>query len=701
MADYIYILTDTEINLNKYQTGDRILIIGSESNLQNISFSPLYHYRIDLFGKGLSGYVNTVYDSHKGDGWGYGGYSSFEFTPTSEIFQLLYNSNYLYINSGSLSFLEPKYRALAVAGSAGTPKKISGWDGNPYYKSGHGGGLEGYSYNDDSVDYSSTVCSGQTARSGTVWMSTNGYGGFGWYSGNTSDRYGGGGGSGFILGKTTTTYPSGFYGDDLALLEKVSSTIGDSWSCVTGGRRGNSVLMELFNIESTHTYGDIIVYYNPETRIIGSAGSGSKYIHIEAITSFIVITVGDITYNPETQAVISFDTNGGYPIERILVDKGSAFEMVVPTREPTNKYQVCEFVRWYKDGAPFEEGTIIEEDMTLKASWLIKQIGGLNPYYKKDSTFKNSHVYKIKKTPKYIPAGFVDIETTSYPYTGQSQTVTLDPGLYRFRCWGAQGGSYSNTYQGGAGGYSEGVIRLEESTTLYLYVGGQSPTFTGSTVSDAGFNGAGKGDYTYYNGTYTYAQGGGGGTDIRIGSDSLYARVIVAGGGAGASNSYNALTTRYGGGLTGGAYSSTYQATQTSGNAFGIGQNGYSAYNYRYTSAGSGGGWYGGKSEQSQSDSNNYSSYTSGGSGYIYTEETASNYPSGCLLNSSYYLSDAKTIAGNMSIPDPNDFSQTTIGRIGNGYIAISKVEELPGEWIDEITLEPIDLFYGSEKEEL
>ena len=331
----------------------------------------------------------------------------------------------------------------------------------------------------------------------------------------------------------------------------------------------------------------------------------------------------------------------------------------------------------------------------------IKQIYEIDPYYRKEATLQKAKIYRVAKTQKYIPGDFVDIETTRYPYKGQSQTVTLDPGLYRLRCWGAQGGSYNNTYQGGAGGYSEGVIRLEESTTLYLYAGGQSSTFTGSTVSNAGFNGAGKGDYTYYNGTYTYAQGGGGGTDIRIGSDSLYARVIVAGGGAGASNSYNALTTRYGGGLKGGAYDSTYQATQTSGNAFGIGQNGYSANTYKYTSAGSGGGWYGGKSHQSQSDSTNYSSYTSGGSGYVYTEETASNYPSGCLLNSSYYLSDAKTIAGNMSIPDPNDFSQTTTGRLGNGYITISKVEESTGEWVDEITLEPIDLFYGSVQEEL
>ena len=331
----------------------------------------------------------------------------------------------------------------------------------------------------------------------------------------------------------------------------------------------------------------------------------------------------------------------------------------------------------------------------------IKQLREIDTYYKKEQTLQKAKTYKVVKTQKYIPGEFVDIETTRYPYTGNSQTVTLDPGLYRFRCWGAQGGSYSNTYQGGAGGYSEGLIRLEESTTLYLYVGGQpSPVTTSTDPTVGGFNGGGVGEYTTYSGTTTYAQSGGGASDIRIGSDSLYARVIVAGGGGGASNRFNALTTRYGGGLTSGAYSG-YAATQTSGYSFGTGASSKDVGNYKYVNAASGGGWYGGNASISYSDSTQYDSYNAGGSGYVYTEETASNYPSGCLLNSSYYLSDAQTIAGNMSIPDPNDFSQTTTGRLGNGYITISKVEERPGEWVDEITLEPIDLFHCSVQEEL
>ena len=162
----------------------------------------------------------------------------------------------------------------------------------------------------------------------------------------------------------------------------------------------------------------------------------------------------------------------------------------------------------------------------------IKQIYEIDPYYRKEATLQKAKIYRVAKTQKYIPGDFVDIETTRYPYKGQSQTVTLDPGLYRLRCWGAQGGSYSSSYQGGAGGYSEGVIKLKESTTLYLYVGGQP---SGSTR--AGFNGGGTGEYHEFIGVWTDPQGGGGGTDIRIGSTSLYARVIVAGGGAGSVGS--------------------------------------------------------------------------------------------------------------------------------------------------------------------
>jgi len=265
------------------------------------------------------------------------------------------------------------------------------------------------------------------------------------------------------------------------------------------------------------------------------------------------------------------------------------------------------------------------------------------------------------------------------PYSGAAKNITLPAGKFKLQCWGAQGGTYS-TYTGGAGGYSVGTLTLAEDTILYVYVGGQ-PTSSSSTSAAiaGGFNGGGQARPHSYSGTSSTCQAGGGGTDFRIKQDSLYARVIVAGGGGGSASDV-ALTTKYGGGTSGGSSISGYGGTQTSAGtsgSFGQGANGYiSGYNYKYASGGAGGGWYGGGAIQQHSDSTNYRSYNGGGSGYVYTSSTASNYPSGCLLNSSYYLTDASTIAGNTSFPSTSGATET--GHTGNGYARITVVEIAP-----------------------
>ena len=81
---------------------------------------------------------------------------------------------------------------------------------------------------------------------------------------------------------------------------------------------------------------------------------------------------------------------------------------------------------------------------------------------------------------------------------------------------------------------------------------------------------------------------------------------------------------------------------------------------------GGGGGWYGGGAGKCDG-------YGGGGSGYVYTSSTASNYPSGCLLNSSYYLTSASTTAGNTSFTSPAGTSET--GHTGNGYVRITVIE--------------------------
>ena len=239
--------------------------------------------------------------------------------------------------------------------------------------------------------------------------------------------------------------------------------------------------------------------------------------------------------------------------------------------------------------------------------------------------------------------------TTNFSYTGECTTyIAKSDGYYNLEVWGAQGGNYNTTYVGGLGGYSKGIVHLEKGTTLYVCVGGQPQTVTTTkTAVPGGFNGGGNGFNRDYSSIYTYGQAGGGATDIRIGQNSLYARVIVAGGGSGSNN----RTSGYaGGGTSGVTGQSGYAGTQTSagtGGSFGQGGSAStSGNNYKYGASGGGGGFYGGGAGTSYSDSTNYDKYSGGGSGYVYTSTTASSYPSGCLLNSTYYLTAASTTEG-------------------------------------------------------
>ena len=260
----------------------------------------------------------------------------------------------------------------------------------------------------------------------------------------------------------------------------------------------------------------------------------------------------------------------------------------------------------------------------------------------------------------------------NFDYTSTVQTVTLPKGTYKLECWGAQGGySSSNSGievgMGGKGGYSAGTITLNQKTLIYIYTGGVG-SISGNGKADGGFPNGGS---SWASSTSEGAGGGGGSSDIRIGTDSLYARVIVAGGGGGGGEDNE--TGGYGGGETGGTSGSGTPGSQTAPSGyFGIG--GHTSYD----GGGGGGGWYGaypagGQTTPATGSSGNDTSGSPGGSGYVYTSATASNYPSGCLLNSSYYLSAAKTIAGNTSFTSPTGSSET--GHSGNGYCRITVIE--------------------------
>lgn len=158
----------------------------------------------------------------------------------------------------------------------------------------------------------------------------------------------------------------------------------------------------------------------------------------------------------------------------------------------------------------------------------------------------------------------LDLTTKNFEYTGGVQSIELPKGKYKLQCWGAQGGtSYgSSSGVGSKGGYSEGVLTLTETTTLYVFVGGKGSRGSSTSLVNGGWNGGGASvGYSSYDSNgengYSYPACGGGATDIctvtssmsyssgrtNRSSASLLSRIIVAGGGAGGSYRYTSKET--------------------------------------------------------------------------------------------------------------------------------------------------------------
>lgn len=277
-----------------------------------------------------------------------------------------------------------------------------------------------------------------------------------------------------------------------------------------------------------------------------------------------------------------------------------------------------------------------------------------------------------------IPAKVNLDDILNCPYSGDSVSIELPPGRYKLECWGAQGGYRSSSTYGGKGGYSNGVLSILDKTVLYLYTGGSGNTGGKS----GGFNGGGR--RASYN-------GGGGASDIRLRTDNILSRVIVAGGGGsdGASNKQG----MYGGGETGGNATQSYGSggyggtqsgvsssswqtdSQSSGTSlqsdayagFGFGGNGVSRSS-GHGGAG-GGGWYGGAGAYPDGSGDDDRG-GGGGSGWVWTGE---NEPNGFLLTTADQLTNAALIGGNQSITSPSGSSET--GHSGDGYIRITVLE--------------------------
>lgn len=227
------------------------------------------------------------------------------------------------------------------------------------------------------------------------------------------------------------------------------------------------------------------------------------------------------------------------------------------------------------------------------------------------------------------------IPVYSYGYTGNIQTFTAPvSGYYQLEAWGAAGGG-TNSYSGGVGGYSTGVVHLQSGQQLYVGIGklGNATTSTSTVVSEV-FNGGGAGRSSSYSGSV--AGSGGGATHIATATGELKdlsgnqnSVLIVAGGGGGGHylNAYNGGKGGHAGGFQGNGGFDYKQdnktdnrrmsngGTQTAGGTtvsgdlpagFGYGS---STTSRSWDGSGGGGGWYGG--------SGSLNGPGGGGSGYI------------------------------------------------------------------------------------
>lgn len=230
-------------------------------------------------------------------------------------------------------------------------------------------------------------------------------------------------------------------------------------------------------------------------------------------------------------------------------------------------------------------------------------------------------------------------------------TVSVTPGRFKLECKGAQGGSSfrdgNQGANGGFGAYTAGTMDISGERTFYVFIGGQGGSRKNGDAK-GGYNGGGNaGSESPPNSGDDGAGGGGGATDVRLGNQTLAARIMVAAGGSGASSSHVGAP----GGDTSGRYFTdanilavSAETSQSSGNEDGVGGRGENVPKVfgiplpGSPGGGGGGGYRGGKGGKFV-EVNPHVGVGNSGSSYI------SGY-SGCKKHDQLTFKDTSMIAG-------------------------------------------------------
>jgi hypothetical protein len=181
------------------------------------------------------------------------------------------------------------------------------------------------------------------------------------------------------------------------------------------------------------------------------------------------------------------------------------------------------------------------------------------------------------------------------------------------------GNTKCNPYNNaGSGAYISGYLTLKETTHIYARIGG-SGEYVKNAAPKGGFNGGAHGG-NLDNG----CSSGGGATDLRVGVDDYFHRIIVSGGGGGTDDLLHDSSSFFNEGDGGsggypeaqgywinGEYQGEKVTNQTNGFSFGQGQ---ATPITNHDACGAGGGWFGGFA------SNHANGGCGGGSSFILTK---------------------------------------------------------------------------------
>ena len=319
-------------------------------------------------------------------------------------------------------------------------------------------------------------------------------------------------------------------------------------------------------------------------------------------------------------------------------------------------------------------------------------------------------INRTKLTLDFTFEEYLNGSEYTFGYTGDKQVFTVPKtGIYKLETWGAQGG-YQYIYGGDyslkddldksfSAGYSTGLVKLNKSEKIYIYVGGaggDNDYSRGGSAEGAsgGYNGGGDGGNSNFLEDFPGGAGGGGATHIAM-KEGLLSElgdsvdsILIASGGSGGYSLYqlNYTSLGAGGGFEGNASVGSNEGysfnilggTQSSGYAFGLGQTAIDSVANVATShaqsgrSGGGGGFYGGYAFQSNGV---YSACRpgGGGSGYIGNSLLYDKHMT-CYNCQTSDDVETKTISNTCSDSNPT----ADCSKQGDGFAKITLVEEIP-----------------------